>query len=94
MVAHLSFLMSYLTSLYLLEFVAGPNNKVINRLLTHRNPEDFKLTSTPVAQNDYRNNAPQQAEEIKFVFQPVMNILFDFKIFLRVLYPNSELVHK
>ena len=84
-VNNVSFLLSYLTTLYLLDFIDS-RKSIISRLLTHRNPEDFKVSSSKPP----TSNEPQRQEEIKFIFQPELSQLFDFKLFLRVQYPNSE----
>ena len=43
--SHMSFLLTYLTSLFLLEYVASPH-KLISRLLTHKAPEECRITSS------------------------------------------------
>jgi len=44
--SHLSFLLNYLNTLYLLEYVAPANNKLISRLLEHRDPGEFRVTTS------------------------------------------------
>lgn len=94
--SHTAFLLSYLTTLYLLEFVATPV-KFIEKLLKERQPDEFKFSSSKNLNADQRSqsgNNVQQSEEIQFLFQPVMNQLLDFKVFLKVIYPNTKMVHQ
>ena len=89
--SHTAFLLSYLTTLYLLEFVAKPV-KFIEKLLKERQPSEFKFSSSKDQRSQYGSNV-QQSDEIQFLFQPVMNQHLDFKIFLKVIYPNTKMVH-
>ena len=68
-----------MTTLFLLDFVDQRKN-IISRLLTNRNPDEFKVSSSKLPTT---GEAPRQ-EEIKFIFQPELSQLFDFKLFLRV----------
>lgn len=91
--SHLSFLLNYLNCLYLLEFIAPPNGKLISRLLEHRDPSEFRVaTSQASAQNQDRPGQMQSPAAITFAFQPGLGMLCDFKLFLLVQYPDANLM--
>ena len=85
--AHVAFLLNYLNALFLLDFVQGPQSKLIGKLLTEKNPEDFRITTSFLSGQDHQRSGmqqPQQAGDIVFNFEPVLTFLGDFKLCLHV----------